>query len=127
MRSRAWHSRSTRSAAYPEGNDLVVDVMPDVSTSQPWNPGPSAPVAGNLLFVHSEIGFVRGDVAATAKHDAGHPPDLGVTGNVKQRSINSVHRLSDLFQHQYMSAEVRLQRRAKQLGEDGHVECCRHR
>ena len=75
--------RSTWLAACPEGNNLVADVMPNVGASQPGNPGPLAPVTGNLLFVHSEIGFVRGDVAATAKHHARHPPDFGVTGNVK--------------------------------------------
>src|SRR4029077_17401919 len=100
-------------AACPEGNNLVVGVMPDVSASQPWNPGPLAPVAGNLFFVHSEIRFVRGDAAATAKHDARHPPDFGVACNVKQRPIDSVHCLPHLFQHKYMSVEGRLQRRTK--------------
>ncbi|MGC1896040.1 MAG: hypothetical protein WA763_20485, partial [Pseudolabrys sp.] len=72
-------NRSTSLVACPEGNNLVVGVMPNVSASQPWNPGPLTPVTGNLYFVHSEIGFVRGDAAATAKHDARHPPDFGVT------------------------------------------------
>src|SRR6476661_5042285 len=99
--------------AGPEGNNLVVDVMPNVSASQPWNPGPLAPVTGNLFFVHSEIRLVRSDAAAPAEHDARHPPDFGVTGNVKQRPINPVHCLPNLFQHKHMSVEVRLQRRAK--------------
>jgi hypothetical protein len=75
--------RSAQLAICPEGNNLVTDVMPNVSATQPRNPGPLAPVTGNLFFVHSEIGFVRGDVTATAKHDARHPPDFGVTGDVK--------------------------------------------
>jgi hypothetical protein len=76
-------NRSTSLVACPKGNNLVVGVMPNVSASQPWNPGPLTPVTGNLFFVHSEIGFVRDDAAATAKHDARHPSDFGVTGNVK--------------------------------------------
>ena len=75
--------RSTYLATCSEGYNLVAGVMPNVSASQPWNPGPLTPVTGNLLFVHSEIGLVRGDAAATAKHDARYPPDFGVTGNVK--------------------------------------------
>ena len=59
----------------PERHDLVVGVMPDVGASQPRNPRPRAPVPGDLLFVHPEIRLVRGDVAATAEHDARHPPD----------------------------------------------------
>src|SRR3954451_24852143 len=88
--------------AGPEGNNLVVDVMPNVGASQPWNPGPLAPVTGDLFFVHSEIRSVRGDVAATAKHHARHPPDVGVAGNVKQRPINPVNCLPHLFQHEHM-------------------------
>src|SRR5262245_66675586 len=75
--------RSISLAACPEGNNLVAGVMPNVSASQPWNPGPLTPVTGNPFFVHSEIVFVRGDAAATAKHDARHPPDFSVTGDVK--------------------------------------------
>src|SRR5262245_30231475 len=105
--------RATQRATCSVGNNLVACVMPNVSASQPWNPGSFAPVTGNLFFIHSEIGFVRGNAAATAKHDARYPPDLGVAGNMKQRSINSVHCLSHLFQHEHMSVEVRLQRRAK--------------
>jgi hypothetical protein len=67
----------------PEGHDLVVNVVPDVCPAQPWNAGPQAPEAGNFLFVHSKIRFVRGDVAATAKHDARHSSDFGVTGDMK--------------------------------------------
>jgi len=37
--------------AGPEGNNLVVDVMPNVGASQPWNAGPLAPVTGDLFFV----------------------------------------------------------------------------
>src|SRR5687767_3464393 len=76
-------SRGGVSYVGPKGHDLVVGVMPDVGASQPWNPGPPAPVTGDLLFVHSEIRFVRGDGAATAKHEARHPPDFGITGDVK--------------------------------------------
>ena len=75
--------RSTQVAACPKGNNLVAGVMPNVGASQPWNPGPLTPVTGNFFFVHSEIGFVRGDGAATTKHDACHPPDFGVAGNMK--------------------------------------------
>src|SRR5215469_5865453 len=75
--------RSTEVAAWPKGNNLVAGVVPNVGASQPWNPGPLTPVTGNFFFVHSEIGFVRGDSAATTKHDARHPSDFGVTGNVK--------------------------------------------
>src|SRR5262245_781279 len=71
------------SHAGPEGNNLVVDVMSDVGASQPWNPGPLAPVTGDLFFVHAETRFVRGHIAATAKHHARHPPDFDVTRNVK--------------------------------------------
>ena len=98
--------------------------MPDVGASQPWNPGPPAPVTGDLFLVHPEVRFVRGDVAAAAEHDARHPPDLGVAGDVKQRSINPVECLAHLFQHEHMSGEVRLQRRAEYLAEHRHVECC---
>src|SRR5215475_1036182 len=86
------YAMSTRPG--PEGHNLVVGVMPDVGASQPWNPRPPAPVTGDLLFVHSEIRFVRRNVAATAKHDARHPPDFNVTGDVKQQPVNPVHCLS---------------------------------
>src|SRR3979490_3304598 len=75
------HARSI--IVVPEGHNLVVGVMPDVGASQPWDPGPSAPITRDLLFVHSEIRFVGGDGAATAQHDARHPPDSGVAGDVK--------------------------------------------
>src|SRR5260370_17064407 len=97
--------------------------MPYVGASQPRNLGPPPPITSDLLFVHSEIRFVRGDVAATAQHDARHPPDSGVTGDVKERSIDPVHGLSHLLQHEHMSVEVRLQRRTKQLAQYRHVEC----
>src|SRR6202035_3653651 len=68
---------TTRSAGLrrsgSEGDNLVVAVMPDVGAPQPWNPGPPAPVPSDLLLVHPEIRFVRGDGAATAQHDARHP------------------------------------------------------
>ena len=67
----------------PERYDLVVDVVSDVGSPQPGNPGPLAPVTSDLLFVHSEIRFVGSDGAAAAKHDSRHPPDFGVTGDVK--------------------------------------------
>src|SRR5260370_7592929 len=95
--------------------------MTNVSASQPWNPGPLTPVTCNLFFVHSEIGFVRGDAAATAKHDARHPPDFAVTGNVKYRPINPVHCLPDLFQHHHMSAALRFQPRPTHLPNTTHV------
>src|SRR5262249_50049514 len=100
--------RSTEVAAWPEGNNLVAGVMPNVGASQPCNPGLLTPVTGNFFFVHSEIGFVRGDGAATTKHDARHPSDFGVAGNVKKRPINPVHCLSYLFQHEHMPVELRL-------------------
>src|SRR5262249_52227189 len=98
------------SYAGPEGNNLVVDVMPNVGASQPWNPRPLAPVAGDLLFVHSEIWFVRGHAAATAKHHARHPPDFGVTRNVKQRPINPVHCLRPVRAFRHRQRNVRAKR-----------------
>src|SRR6516165_1971873 len=80
---RVTHRQLRRFDGAPEGHDLVVNVVPDVCATQPWNAGPQAPVAGDFLFVHSKVRFVRGDVAATAKHDARHSSDLGVTGDVK--------------------------------------------
>ena len=41
--------------------------------------------------------LVRHDVAATAQHDARHSPDAGVTGDVKERAIDSVHGLIHLL------------------------------
>src|SRR6516165_2966804 len=80
-----------------ERDNLVIRVMPDVGASQPRNPGSSAPVTGDLLFVHSEIRFVWGDRAATAQHDARHPLDSSITGDVKERAIDSVHGLIHLL------------------------------
>src|SRR6266700_7137120 len=51
----SWPFAEVPSYAGPEGNNLVVGVMPNVGASQPWNPGPLAPVTGDLFFVHSEI------------------------------------------------------------------------
>src|SRR3954454_24895409 len=96
FRSAAPSGRDSAPCAGPEGYNLVVDVMPNVGASQPWNPGPLAPVTGDLFFVHSEIRFVQSDAVATAKHHARHPPDAGVTGNVKQRPIDPVHGLPHL-------------------------------
>src|SRR5262249_54954430 len=56
-------------AGCSEGNNLVAGVMPNVSASQPLNPRPPAPVTGNVFFVHSEIRLVRGNAAATPKHN----------------------------------------------------------
>ncbi len=76
-------NRCLSSPAGPEGNNLVVGVMPNVGASQPWNSGPPTPVTDDLFLVHAEIGLVRSDIAAAAKHDARHAPDLGVAGDVK--------------------------------------------
>ena len=97
--------------------------MPDVGAAEPWNAGLVAPDAGDFLFVHSKIRFVRGDVAATAELDARHPPDRRIAGDVKQRPVDPVHGLRHLLQHQHMAVEVGLQRRAKQLAKDRDVEC----
>src|SRR5262249_39195694 len=97
--------------------------MADVRASQPWNSGPLAPVTRDLFFIHSKIPLVRGNGAATAKHDPRHSPDLGVAGDVKQQSIDPVECLPRFFQHKDMSVEVRLQWRAKNLAKDRHVKC----
>src|ERR1700704_3902493 len=74
-----------------ERHDLVVGVMPDVGASQPRNPRPPAPVTSDLHFVHPEVRLVRADGVATAKHYARHPPNFGIAGDMKQRTINPVH------------------------------------
>src|SRR6516162_10129528 len=67
-----------------EGHNLVIRVMPDIGAPQPGNPSPPAPVLGDLLFVYSEVRFIRCDVAATTEHDTRHTSDVSVASNVKQ-------------------------------------------
>jgi hypothetical protein len=105
-----------------EGYDLVINVMPDVGATQPANPCPPAPVLGDILFVHSEVWFIRRDAAATAEHDARRASDVIAAGDMKQRSIDSVHRFPNLLQHEHMSVEVGFQRCAQQVAEHRHVK-----
>src|SRR5882757_1359341 len=62
----------------PERHDLIAGVVSNIGTAQPGNARLPAPVAGDFLFVHAKVRIVRRDVAATAQHDAGSPPDPGL-------------------------------------------------
>src|SRR5579871_202102 len=104
-----------------ERNDLVVDVVANVGGAQPWNASAGAPEACDLFGAHPEVGVVVRNIAHPAQPDAGELADRGRRGDVQKRAVDAVHRLGHLFEHQHVTAEIGLHRRADQLAEHDQV------
>ena len=85
-------------------------------------PDARAPEARHLFFVHAEVRIVRRDVAAAAEPDARDAADAGLRGDVNNDRSMRYMCLRHLLEHQHVAAQIRLQRRAEQLAEDGQVE-----
>ncbi len=99
-----------------------MDVMADVRAAEIGDPRRLAPVPGRLFLGLAEIRFVRWDAAAAAEHDARNPSDAGITGDMEQKAVDSIHVLRHLLEHEHVIGQVRLKRRSEQLAEHGHIE-----
>src|SRR6185295_271067 len=105
-----------------EWHDLVMDVVADIGTPEIGNAGNRAPVPDHFFFGLTKVRIVRRNRTPTAQSDARGFADIGVADDVLQRAIDAVHVFPNLFQHEHMPGQIRLQRRADEMAQDHNVE-----
>src|SRR6266478_8705412 len=86
-----------------ERHDLVVDVVAYIGAAEIGNSRSLAPIGDDLRLALAEIGIVGRDGAAAAEPDPGEAPHAGMAGDLKQCTVDPVHRFRHLFEHEHMA------------------------
>ena len=121
-RERTNRSISSSPPDASERDDFVVDVVADVGATEIGDAGALAPMHGDLLLARTELRLVWRNGAAAAELDPGNPANARSAGEVQETSVDPVHVLAHLFEHEHVVAEVRLKGRAHEVTEDGEIE-----